>query len=70
MKEQGQRAMQKQMSPHLRVGTLDKTATPNHTSLHIRPMAVSPLTHPEGVPIPWGFSVFSLPDFPKPGIQP
>jgi hypothetical protein len=27
-----------------------------YTSVHIRPMAVSPLNHPEGVPNPWGFS--------------
>jgi len=26
-----------------------------YTSLYIRPMAVSHLNHPEGVPIPWGF---------------
>jgi len=24
---------------------------------HIRPLAVSPLTHPESVPTPWGFLI-------------
>jgi hypothetical protein len=27
-----------------------------YNATHIRPLAVSPLTHPESVPIPWGFS--------------
>jgi hypothetical protein len=28
-----------------------------HTSMYIRPLAVSPLTDPERVPTPWGFSM-------------
>ncbi|QEI13856.1 hypothetical protein [Cellvibrio japonicus] len=29
---------------------------PHYTAQHIRPLAVRPLTHPERVPTPWGFS--------------
>lgn len=28
-----------------------------YNSVHIRPLAVSPLNHPESVPTPWGFSI-------------
>lgn len=38
-----------------RASVLDNEPTQYQTWLHIRPLAVSPLKHPEGVPIPWGF---------------
>jgi hypothetical protein len=37
-----------------------------YTLVHIRPMAVSPLYHPEGVPNPWGFSFSGSA---KPGLR-
>ncbi len=34
----------------------------NHNHQYIRPLAVSPLTYPERLPTPWGFS---MPEFQK-----
>jgi hypothetical protein len=36
---------------------------------HIRPLAVRPLTHPERVPNPWGFSISGSPEFSEPASQ-
>lgn len=33
----------------------------SYNRVHIRPLAVSPLNHPESVPIPWGFSISERP---------
>ncbi len=40
---------------------IDRVQFGAYASLHIRPLAVSPLTHPESVPNPWGFSFSGLP---------
>lgn len=40
---------------------LDTQGPHAYTASHIRPLAVSPLNHPESVPIPWGFSISALP---------
>lgn len=40
---------------------IDRVQFGAYASVHIRPLAVSPLTHPESVPNPWGFSFSGLP---------
>jgi len=40
---------------------LDKNPAEYQNLHHIRPLAVSPLNYPEGVPIPWGFLISGLP---------
>ncbi len=40
---------------------IDRVQFGAYASLHIRPLAVSPLTHPESVPNPWGFSFSGSP---------
>ena len=34
---------------------VENSLKPDYIYQHIRPLAVSPLNHPERVPIPWGF---------------
>lgn len=36
---------------------IDTYKSKTYTSKHIRPLAVSPLNHPESVPTPWGFLI-------------
>lgn len=40
---------------------IDRVQLGAYAPVHIRPLAVSPLTHPESVPNPWGFSFSGLP---------
>lgn len=39
---------------------IDTYKSKTYTSKHIRPLAVSPLNHPESVPTPWGFLISGL----------
>ena len=43
------------MNPFQGNHLLAAVATIVYTQIHIRPMAVRPLTHSERVPNPWGF---------------
>jgi hypothetical protein len=49
---------------------LDNSGPDYQTPQHIRPLAVSPLTHPEGAPIPWGFLISGLSKISAFGSQP
>ena len=49
---------------------VDTGPSATHTSPHIRPLAVRPLTYPEGVPNPWGFFISALPGSDTCEVQP
>ena len=55
---------------HFSSSTLDNNQHGYESSQHIRPLTVSPLTHPEVAPIPWGFLVSGLSKISSFGNQP